>query len=132
MGKDLYYLGASALLTWVMVMAASGLRAMCAGNATLSVAVGNRDNLPPLSPLAGRADRAAKNMLENMLLFAVLVLAAHIAGVLGPRVALGAQVFFWARLVYWFVYLAGIPYLRTLVWAVGVVGLGMILSALLA
>lgn len=132
MGKDLYYLGASAALTWIMVMAASGLRAMCAGKATLAVAVGNRDNLPTPSPLAGRADRAAKNMLENMLLFAVLVLAAHIAGVLGPRVALGAQIFFWARLVYWFVYLAGIPYLRSAVWAVGMAGLAIILSALFA
>ena len=132
MGKDLYYLGASALLTWIMIITASGLRAMAAGKNTMAVAVGNRDNLPPPSPLAGRADRAAKNMLENLLLFAVLVLAAHIAGVLGPRVALGAQIFFWARLVYWFVYLAGIAYLRTAVWAVGLAGLAIIFSALLA
>lgn len=132
MGKDLYYLGASALLTWLMIMTAAALRALCAGKDTMAVAVGNRDNLPTPSPLAGRADRAAKNMLENMVLFAGLVLAAHVAGVLGPRVALGAQIFFWARLVYWFVYLAGIPYLRTVVWAVGVAGLGVILSALLS
>ncbi len=132
MGKDLYYLGACALLTWIMVLTAGGLRAMGAGKDAMAVAAGNRDNMPPPSPLSGRADRAAKNMLENMLLFAVLVLAAHIAGVLGPRVALGAQVFFWARLVYWFVYLAGIPYLRTVVWTVGTVGLAIIFSALLA
>ena len=42
-------------------------------------------------------------------------------------IALGATVFFWGRLVYWPVYLAGIIYLRTLVWFVGIVGLVMII-----
>lgn len=131
MSKDLYYLGASALLTWVMVMVTSGLRAFDCPN-PIGVAFGNRDNLVPPSPMSGRAERATRNMLENMVLFCALILAAHVAGVLGPRVALGAQIFFWARLVYFFVYLAGIAYVRTLVWAVSIVGLGIILSALLA
>jgi uncharacterized MAPEG superfamily protein len=39
-------------------------------------------------------------------------------------------VYFWARLVYLPVYIVGIPYLRTLVWAVGFVGLLMVLGAL--
>lgn len=132
MGKDLYYLGASAILTFVMLLVASLVRARAWTPAGLGVAFGNRDNLPPATPLAGRAERAARNMLEGMLLFAVLMLAAHVAGVLGPRVALGAQIFFWARLVYFPVYLAGVTYVRTAVWAASVVGLGIILSALMA
>jgi uncharacterized MAPEG superfamily protein len=44
---------------------------------------------------------------------------------------LGAQLFFWARLVYAFVYLAGIPWLRTGVWTVSVIGLILIFAQLL-
>ena len=132
MGKDQYFLAASAILTFVMVLVASLVRARAWTPVGLAIAFGNRDNLPAATPLAGRAERAARNMLEGMLLFAALMLAAQIAGVVGPRVALGAQVFFWARLVYFPVYLAGIAYVRTAVWTVSMVGLGIIVSALMA
>ena len=131
MGKDLYYLVASTILTLVMVLVASTLRARAWAPGGLAIAFGNRENLPPATPLAGRAERAARNMVDNMVLFAVVMLAAHIAGVLGPRVALGAQIFFWARLVYFPTYLAGITYLRTGVWMVSIVGLGIVVSALM-
>ena len=42
--------------------------------------------------------------------------------------ATGATVFFWARLVYWPVYVAGIIYLRTLIWFVSLFGLFLILK----
>ena len=131
MGKDLYYLAASAILTFVMVLVASLVRARAWTLAGTLIAFGNRDKLPEATPLSGRAERAARNMLEGMLMFATVMLAAQIAGVVGPRVALGAQLFFWARLVYFPVYLAGIAYVRTAVWAVSIVGLGMIISALM-
>ena len=41
---------------------------------------------------------------------------------------LGATIFFWARLVYWPVYLAGIVYLRTLIWFVSLFGLFLIIK----
>jgi uncharacterized MAPEG superfamily protein len=131
MGKDLYCLAASAILALVMVLSAATLRARAWTPEGLAIAFGNRENLPPATPLAGRAERAARNMVDNMVLFAVVMLAAHIAGVLGPRVALGAQIFFWARLVYFPTYLAGIAYLRTVVWLASIVGLGIIVSALM-
>ncbi len=65
-------------------------------------------------------------MLESLLLFAALVLIAQVTNRLNPTTALGAQLFFWARLVYAGVYIAGIPWLRTAVWAVSVVGLVLI------
>ena len=43
--------------------------------------------------------------------------------------ALGAQLFFWCRLAHAVVYIAGIPYLRTLAWLVSVVGMVMIAVA---
>ena len=55
-------------------------------------------------------------------MFLAVVLAAQIAGK-SAQAAMGATIFFWARLVYWPVYLAGIVYLRTLVWFVSIIGL---------
>lgn len=129
MTADLHYLAYSAVLTWVMLMAASLIRVHAWTPKGLLLAFGNRDNLTDASPLAGRADRAAKNMLENLLLFAVVVLVARLAGTSPDNIAPGAQLFFWARVVYFFVYLAGIPYVRTLVWSISIAGLVMILLA---
>jgi uncharacterized MAPEG superfamily protein len=47
------------------------------------------------------------------------------------RTALGTELYFWARLVYLPVYIIGIPYLRTLVWAVSFFGLLIVVAALL-
>ena len=90
-------------------------------------AFGNREGLPTPLGMAGRADRAARNMIQGMVMFLAVVLAAHIAGK-ASQAALGATVFFWARLVYWPVYLAGVVYLRTLVWLVSIIGLILIIK----
>lgn len=126
MTPDLRLLAYSALLTWVMIMVASLLRT----KGSLALGFSNRDALPEPSPLAGRADRAAKNMLENLVLFTAAVVAAHGAAD-HDRVVLGARVFFWARVVYWPLYLAGIPYARTAAWATGVAGCALMLAAAL-
>lgn len=122
---------AATLLTWAAIMVASMLRTAGASPATsVKLAVGNRDNLPEPSPLGGRADRAAKNTAENLPLFIALALVAQIAVPDSPRALLGAQIFFWCRVVYLPIYYAGIPYLRTSVWALSIVGLGLIVAAL--
>jgi uncharacterized MAPEG superfamily protein len=92
----------------------------------LPMLAGNREKLPEITGWAGRAARAQRNMVENLVLFAVLVLAAVIAGKTNAATLLGAQIFVWARVAYAAVYIAGIPWLRTLVWFVSVVGLAMI------
>ena len=92
----------------------------------LPMLVGNRDNMPALAGWAGRADRAHHNMIENLVLFAALILTASVAGKANDLVVLGAQIFFWARLVYAGVYLIGIPWLRTGVWLVSMIGLVLI------
>ena len=90
----------------------------------------NRAGMRELTGWAGRAQRAHRNMLENLVLFAALVLVAQVAGKTNATTALGAQLFFWARLVYAPVYWAGVPWLRTGVWAVSLVGILMILAQL--
>jgi uncharacterized MAPEG superfamily protein len=93
--------------------------------------VGNREPAPVLAGWAGRAERAHRNMLESLPLFIALVLIAHIAGKTDATTLLGAELFFWARLVHWLVYLAGIPWLRTGAWAVSFAGLILIFARLL-
>ncbi len=125
-------LAASAVLCWIMLLTASLTRSRGWTPEGMKVGFGNRDDLPEPTPLAGRADRAAKNMLENLLLFTALLMAAHVGGVPSEQLALPSQLFFFARLIYFPVYLAGIEVVRTLLWAVGVVGMAMIAIAVFA
>jgi uncharacterized MAPEG superfamily protein len=52
------------------------------------------------------------------------------AGLNTAHTALGAELYFWARLAYLPIYIVGIPYLRTLVWAVSLWGLLQVLEGL--
>jgi len=70
-------------------------------------------------------------MLESLVLFAALILVAALAGKTNAMTVLGAQLFFWARLVYALVYLVGVPWVRTGVWLVSVIGLILIFLQLL-
>tara|TARA_R110000787_G_scaffold173695_1_gene286295 strand:+ start:1077 stop:1463 length:387 start_codon:yes stop_codon:yes gene_type:complete len=120
------------MLFWAVLLAFGQLAFAAAVGATqvdLPTLVGNRENMPARTGLAGRADRAHRNMMESLPLFAALVLVAHVAQLANAQTALGAQLFLYARLVYAVVYVAGIPWLRTLVWAAAVVGMGMIAAA---
>lgn len=120
-----------AIVTWLTLIAASLVRVKGWTFQGALFAMGNRDRLPEPSPLAGRVERTARNTLENFVLFAAIALVGHATGVQSPRLLFGAQVFFWARLLYIPVYYAGIVYLRTVVWAVSIVGLAMMVCALL-
>ena len=94
------------------------------------IGLGNRDNLKEATPMGGRAERAAKNSIEAAVFFVPLALIANAAG-MDAEVMLGAQIAFWARIAYVPIYIAGIKYLRSLVWIVGVVGYGMMVAAML-
>src|SRR5437762_12194662 len=93
------------LLLWAVLLAFVQMLVAVTG-ATMQVGLpmlaGNREGLAPCTGWAGRAARAHHNMLESLVLF------------------------FWARLVYAVVYLAGIPWARTAVWFVSVTGLALI------
>ena len=125
MPTELRLLAYSAILTWLMIITASMLRA----GFDLRIAFGNREALPEQSPMAGRAARAAANMLENMVLFIAVTLVSMTARGedAHDRVVLGARIFFWARLAYFPVYVAGITYLRTALWAAGIAGMAIML-----
>ena len=90
---------------------------------------GNRE--PPAASSAGRAQRASQNMLESLVLFAVLALVAELTNRTNASTGLGAEVFFAARVVYSIVSLVGLPWLRTAVWCVSIAALLLIFVQLL-
>ena len=63
-------------------------------------------------------------------MFAAAVLAVVAVDRADAQTALGAQLYFWARVAYIPLYAAGIPYLRSVVWGVSLVGILMVLAAL--
>ena len=88
---------------------------------------GARDEaMPPLSPFAGRLQRAQNNLFETLPLFIGGVLIAHVTGRENSITAIGAQVYFWGRVAYVPLYAIGIRQIRSLVWTVSTVGLGAI------
>ena len=97
----------------------------------LPALAGNRESLPEIQGWAARAVRAHRNMLESLVLFAVLVLVAQAMETTNEMTVLGAQLFFWGRVAYAGVYLVGIPWLRTGVWGVSLAGLVLIFLQLI-
>ncbi len=128
MSIELKMLAWSIILGLVQVLIAATLATQQRG---LKWNASARDGVPlPLSGVAARVDRASHNFLETFVFFAAAVLAVVVAQKASPTTALGVQLYFWARLIYLPTYAAGIPYLRTLVWAASLVGLLMIVLAL--
>ena len=84
------------------------------------------------SPLAGRAQRALANLLETYPAFVGLALALAATGRSDGWGAWGALIWFWARVAYVPAYLMGVPFLRTAIWIVSVLGLVAMLTRLLA
>ena len=82
-------------------------------------AVGYPENPKPLAPWAQRMKAAHYNSVENLVLFATLVLVAHAAGINNATTVLVCQVYFWARVVHLVAYTLGIPWVRTLAFAAG-------------
>lgn len=128
MKPELELLAWSVALAFVQVLVAVLGHMLQVG---LPALAGNRDGIAAPSGWAARAARGHRNMVENLVLFAALVLIAVVSNETDSMTLLGAQLFFWARLAYALVYLAGIPWLRTGVWTVSVIGLALIFFALL-
>jgi uncharacterized MAPEG superfamily protein len=82
-------------------------------------AVGYPENPKPLSPWAARMKAAHYNAIENLAVFATLVLIAHATNVKGEAVTLACIAYFWARLVHFLAYTFRIPWVRTLAFVAG-------------
>jgi uncharacterized MAPEG superfamily protein len=129
--KPLLLVAYMAIITWVLIVVASLIKAKAWTPSGIWSAVGNRENRKPTEAFAGRAERTAQNTLENFVLFAAIALVASVQNVSSPNLITGAQIFFWARIVYIPVYYVGIPMLRTAVWAASILGLAMMVATIL-
>ena len=85
----------------------------------ISDAVGYPENPKPQSPWAQRMMKAHANAVENLVVFAPLVLVAQTMGISNNVTAGACVVFFWARVVHLFAYTFAVPWVRTLAFAVG-------------
>ena len=90
------------------------------------------DQRKPKSALAGRAERASHNFRETYPAFVGLALALAVADPASAWGHFGAVLWFVARLVYIPLYLAGIPYIRSLVWAISMAGLAIMFLSVLS
>jgi len=113
---ELYWLTLTALMTalfWVPYvldrMAAVGLAATLAGSAP--------DNSAQ-QQWAQRAIRAHYNAIENLAIFAPIVLTSHLLGISNQATKAAVVVYFFARLAHFLVYSAGVAAARTLAFAV--------------
>ncbi len=70
-----------------------------------------------------RAQKAHTNLIENLAPFAALVLIAHVTQQTSALTVTGAALFFYARLVHAIVYIIGVPWIRTLAFLAGWVGI---------
>ena len=126
---EILLLALSVCLAVVQVLLPSVLSSRQAG---FKWAAGPRDEPPPPpGVLLSRARRALANLLETYPLFVAAVLAVTMTHRLDQMTLIGANLYVWGRLIYLPLYLAGVPLIRSIVWAVTLVGILLVLTQLL-
>jgi len=121
-------------LVWTVALTMAQLLLVIVGatlQVPLPVLAGNRETPVECLGWVGRAQRAHRNTLESVALFGILVLVAHVTGKANEMTALGAAVYFWARIAHAVIYVAGITWVRSLVFGVSMAALVIILLQLL-
>ena len=124
------------MLCWSVVLGLAQLviaTSLATWDQGLAYNISPRDGAaPPVTKLTARFERAFGNFRQTFVYFAVAVLVVTVLAKNSPQSALGAQIYFWARLAYVPAYAAGITGLRTAIWTGSIVGLVMVLLAALA
>jgi uncharacterized MAPEG superfamily protein len=129
MTTELWLLVASVILGLVHLIAASHLISFQYGYRW--TASSREEQVPPLRGLANRVDQATTNFLETFPFFAALVLVAHVTQHHSLFTFWGAHLYFWARLGYLLVAVAGYGLLRSLVfWNTALIGIVFFVIAL--
>jgi uncharacterized MAPEG superfamily protein len=128
MKAELFWLALTAVMTGLMWIPYVYDRSNKVG---LMKSLGN----PPLagfkqSDWGYRLMWAHRNALENLVIFAILVLTLHAVGITSANIGLAAAVYFWARLGHFIVYGAGLAVVRTVIWTVSWLALAYLALAL--
>lgn len=129
MDTELTYLAWTVVLGLVQVFATAQFFTAANG---LAYGASPRDTPPPrrMSVHGERMERATKNLLETAPFAVAAILIAHVARRHNVYTEWGSALYFWARLVFVGLYLAGIPYVRTVVWLVSILGIVLVLVGL--
>ena len=126
---ELKILALGALLLFVYIFTATRFKTAQYGR---SWNVGARDEtLPPANAMTGRLIRAQANFEETFPIAIVALLGVVLANRTSATTALGGWLWLGARVVYLPLYAAGVPVVRTIVWAVSTAGLVMVIWPLL-
>ena len=128
MSVELSMLVYSALLFLVIILVQAALAIAQNG---LMAQAGSRDSLPEPSVLRKRLLRLSANMQENLVIFTAVVLVANAVGVSNESTALGASIFFFARLAHAIVYAFGWPLIRPLFYFASLYGIALIVIEIL-
>jgi uncharacterized MAPEG superfamily protein len=100
--------------------------------AGIDATVGYPAEAAPLSPWAKRLRAAHANAVENLVVFAALVLAAQALDVHTALTALAATLFLWSRIAHATLYALGVKWLRTVAFVGGFAAQMMLAYQLLA
>ena len=114
------------LVALILIQASAGVLAQ-----GLGPLAGSRDRLGEPGLFQARAKRVVDNHREGLLIFAPLITVAALTNISNDMTVLGAQLFFYARVVHAVLYLAAVPWVRPAAWLAGIIGCVMIFLALL-
>ncbi len=130
MTTELYWLTLTALMTALFWLPYILDRIMVRGLVT-AITGTTAERTDDQSEWAQRAIRAHTNAIENLAIMAPAVLVAHAVGISTPLTQTAVMVYFFARLVHYLVYTFGIPVVRTLAFAAGLLCQLSVLLAIL-
>ena len=129
MTRELFWLTLTVILTGLLWVPYVLNRIMVRG---VSGAMANPSRTDkPQAEWANRLMFAHDNAVENLIVFAPLVLILNAADVSTPTTVLACAVYFWSRVVHLIVYTAGLPVLRTLAFVVGFAAQAVLAVAIL-
>jgi uncharacterized MAPEG superfamily protein len=117
MSSELYWLTLTATMT--ALLWAPYILDRCAVRGLMGAMANPGPSDKPQSAWAQRMMAAHTNAVENLVVFAALVLVTDALGISTATTALACAAYFWARLAHVVVYTLGIPVLRTLAFTVG-------------
>lgn len=128
MTPELQYLVYGVILLIVHVLGQATFSDLSKG---LGWALGPQDEAREQNIVAARIQRALRNYLETFPAFVALALALTVTQTGNATSALGAAVWFWARIVYIPAYASGVPLVRSIAWFASLGGLVMMILPLL-
>lgn len=120
MSQEMLYLFGSVVILLVLIAVQATSTVFANG---VKWGLGPRDEAAKQDVFSGRARRTVQNHIEGLVLFGFAILLIETSGLNSGLSKAGAALYFWARLAFAPAYLLGIPVVRTLIWAVGLLGI---------